>query len=1195
MRFGNYEVLNRPDGKPDELGRGGFGRTYRARHSFLGTEVALKVILDKLAFDEAAKKRFLKEAREHARLNHPGIARITDFGEAEGTFFYAMELCPHGDLKEYVRKRGPLPPEEALQLIRQTAEALHHAHTSNILHRDIKPSNLLLVYGDHGLPVVKLIDFGLVKRIVKSAADETMDSESASQWSPAFASPEQIRELALDERTDIFSLGMTAWYLIAGGGPVEGSTHEIISERLGDAAYEHRLPASLTGAHRAVVARMIDKSTARRFRNCGELLEELARVLDGGDEPSVTATFKVPASFLPAENRLMSLTERFTLHQAGRSYLGEVFRGFDRGRQTPVLVTVVYKEHDQETLEEAKQRVNALAADQPPGVMPLLEMSEFKEGWAVVEEECTGVPLSDVLRREGAIPLSKMAGVLWDTATGIDAAVECGAQPVPLEQALVEGGEQSPLDWTAARMRVRVQIVAARDEEAGGADLTMTMDTQQMSPLTAFASLVYRAVGGRKPPARAFHSSSACIAIPGLSSSGNRTLAEGLAGEGDTTSCRELLRELFSDEGIPAESVARKAGERRLRSLDTALTHETLRIGRAAATVEEMRHYATIDAGDPTVTIAIRAAAQAAELTGALQRPGARTEAACRDTLVKLRSLAGEAESAAATVSERSQHASVTRAAVTPPPAVSAASQTEWLTAAATAARQAKEGTDNILRVKLPPGMDDGDLCRLQVEARKQAKQASAASQELHDLAHAARLDETAGRRLAESARQSAAAVAQALTSARRLAGISDGDTVTVRAPAPPSTPSYPVVPVQKLPAPPPPPEPAPVRPAVTEEPVHRLQPVAGHLPASPPKKSSGGFLALVSILAVAGAGAGGWYLYQEQKNQPHPVPGKEIAASDTKVTPPEKQRPDDSGESGKAKEKEKEKQEPGGDSGQTTSGGKEEKKEPENDDKVPVVTPPATREFAIVLTGDLPAADSEVTFTGTSEAPAVERTPDKIVFTFTLEQDAENPQAVLDEKQYAISPGTEDANHTELALSRMLPPATLRLKGLDALADQTAVTIAGQTGVMENGALVFKHGAAADGKFILDAPCWQSVGETMEAEPGVWEATLELKLETVSFTVPSGGNPWKTVKFTPVKPEVMPLFTSLEGLGPHASAAGSDVTFTLDDTDPEPALLPAGDYTLIWTATDVTAPSREGDRFTVQPGKDNALTIPAK
>src|SRR5436190_7439149 len=127
-RFGNYEVLQLPGGTRHELGRGGFGSTYRARHRFLGTEVALKVIADRLIFDEPAKARFLKEAQEHARLDHPGIARITDFGEMDGTLFYAMELCRDGDLKEYVRKQGLLSPGDAMQLILQTAEALQYVH-----------------------------------------------------------------------------------------------------------------------------------------------------------------------------------------------------------------------------------------------------------------------------------------------------------------------------------------------------------------------------------------------------------------------------------------------------------------------------------------------------------------------------------------------------------------------------------------------------------------------------------------------------------------------------------------------------------------------------------------------------------------------------------------------------------------------------------------------------------------------------------------------------------------------------------------------------------------------------------------------------------------------------------------------------------------------------------------------------------
>ena len=224
LRFGNYEVLTKPDGTPDELGRGGFGRTYRARHIHIHTDHALKVILDRLIYDKTATERFLKEAREQAALRHPGIAQITDFGIHDGTLFYVMEFCSGGDLKDYVRKAGALSEAETFSLIRQAAQALGYAHGRNLIHRDIKPSNLMLVFDDDGSPQLKIIDFGLVKRIAQEGVedDPSLTKENGgSLWSPAFASPEQIKEASLDARSDIFSLGMTAWFLLHGGGPVK--------------------------------------------------------------------------------------------------------------------------------------------------------------------------------------------------------------------------------------------------------------------------------------------------------------------------------------------------------------------------------------------------------------------------------------------------------------------------------------------------------------------------------------------------------------------------------------------------------------------------------------------------------------------------------------------------------------------------------------------------------------------------------------------------------------------------------------------------------------------------------------------------------------------------------------------------------------------------------------------------------------
>lgn len=355
--FGNYEVLRGSDGKPAELGRGGFGCTYQARHRFLGKEVALKVIHERLAGDESAKRRFLKEAREHSALEHPGIVRLTDFGEAEGTFFYAMELCPGGDLKEYVQQRGPLPPDEALGLIRQTAEALRFAHARGIMHLDVKPSNLLLVRSGEGLPVVKLIDFGLVKRLVKTEADETVDHLSASLWSATFASPEQIMEQPLDESTDIFSLGMTAWFLMEGTGPVEGAPMQIVQERLNSASYEARLPASLTGALRGVVARMLEKDPKLRYRTCDEFLAALDQVSAQTAEEEMVLEC---ASLITPPGPLLPLADRFLLETAESEF---VFTGYDHERQMQVRIMLL----DNRNVTEVQAKLRCFPAAPPAG------------------------------------------------------------------------------------------------------------------------------------------------------------------------------------------------------------------------------------------------------------------------------------------------------------------------------------------------------------------------------------------------------------------------------------------------------------------------------------------------------------------------------------------------------------------------------------------------------------------------------------------------------------------------------------------------------------------------------------------------------------------------------------------------------------------------------------------------------------
>jgi len=235
VRFGNFEVMNDPEGRPVLLGKGTFGRTYQARHCFLDIIVALKIITERYVADAAVRQRFLTEARAVAKLSHPHIARLYDFGEKDGVLHYAMEYCGGGSLADHVAKNGPLPLRRTIEIAQQISGALKCAHTAGFIHRDLKPSNIMLTAPD-GRPFAKLIDFGLVQPSVPGATRSFADDQSADGarflGTPLFASPEQLREEPMDVRTDLFSLGMTLWFLMAGRAPESGSSAEIAASRL---------------------------------------------------------------------------------------------------------------------------------------------------------------------------------------------------------------------------------------------------------------------------------------------------------------------------------------------------------------------------------------------------------------------------------------------------------------------------------------------------------------------------------------------------------------------------------------------------------------------------------------------------------------------------------------------------------------------------------------------------------------------------------------------------------------------------------------------------------------------------------------------------------------------------------------------------------------------------------------------------
>ena len=243
--FGHYQVLRREDGRLWELGRGAMGVTYKAFDTNLRCHVALKVISADHIHSEMAGQRFVREARVAARLRHPNIASVYHLGVDPQGFFYSMEFIDGETLETLVARVGPLPVETVLHVGLQVARALAAAARQGLIHRDIKPANVMVLReseeGDVPL-AVKVIDFGLARSYT---AEDSAPQLTATGFvgTPLFSSPEQLDEQDLDVRSDIYSLGVTLWILLAGRQTFEGKITQVITQHLHEPPPWCQLPA----------------------------------------------------------------------------------------------------------------------------------------------------------------------------------------------------------------------------------------------------------------------------------------------------------------------------------------------------------------------------------------------------------------------------------------------------------------------------------------------------------------------------------------------------------------------------------------------------------------------------------------------------------------------------------------------------------------------------------------------------------------------------------------------------------------------------------------------------------------------------------------------------------------------------------------------------------------------------------------
>ena len=295
-----YEILS-------VLGQGGMGAVYKARDRELDRLIALKVIRPELATDPAILLRFKQELILSRNITHKNVVRIYDLGEADGIRFISMEYVDGEDLRTILRRQGKFAPKEAISVVEQVCRALDSAHSEGVIHRDLKPQNIMR--DRHGRIVV--MDFGLAR----SLGDSGMTQTGAIVGTIEYMSPEQALGGTLDQRSDIFSVGLIFYELLTGKAPYQADTAiaSLMKRTREDAPSASDVDASIPRSLSAIVSRCLEREPANRYHSAVELLQQLTT---WESNPNISAETLSKMIAHPIVRR-----SRFSLDLPGKSWM----------------------------------------------------------------------------------------------------------------------------------------------------------------------------------------------------------------------------------------------------------------------------------------------------------------------------------------------------------------------------------------------------------------------------------------------------------------------------------------------------------------------------------------------------------------------------------------------------------------------------------------------------------------------------------------------------------------------------------------------------------------------------------------------------------------------------------------------------------------------------------------------------------
>ncbi len=604
LSYGDCEVAHGPDGRPRLLGQGNFGKTLEGlrRESIAGAvfeeAVAIKVLNPALLRSESKREQFIQEVAALKKLKHSNLIHYLRCGEQAGEVYFVMELCRGGDLLALAKRFGPLPEQVVRCIGLQVASGLREVHLRlQLVHRDIKPSNIMLIDAlepeltiddlaerfEQQESLCRIVDFGLVNSVFEGPAGQGFAG------SPMFASPEQIREQAVDGRSDIYSLGLTLWHLAQGKGPMLDEAgaelrdpRAAISRHLEPSEHSAHFPAGLSADFHQLLSKMTAKNPAQRFANAAEAQAALRSWSPKAAAPRLRRQTSPNAAPFPLTRLTSPVESRFAIVEKVKERWDGIFAAREKPAGELVRLTMIAEVKSQASTAETDLTAGQLCQlaklthdpTRPKAILSVRSVVWASDFLICVEEMPSRMNLSGLLEARGGarrpMGIAEALPILSSIAEALDFLVRAGHNALRLsiddiwlsvlpDPHVLTTPLRTWRDFGVRFSAVRATLAPQNPMDAAsslaGATLhgSVGLSGSALRPATVFARLVYRILNGSEMATAVQLSPDAYVPTVTLGHASNNLLRGLASSHLERSDVISVVRELCKNEGVVQE------------------------------------------------------------------------------------------------------------------------------------------------------------------------------------------------------------------------------------------------------------------------------------------------------------------------------------------------------------------------------------------------------------------------------------------------------------------------------------------------------------------------------------------------------------------------------------------------------------------------------------------------------------------